>query len=175
MTLSGTDYTISGQTATSNGGASAYVKDGTALTLPSGVTPQVYLNGAQVGVNTATTTSSQTVYQMASAQCSGTGGLFYQTDTSIQCTASDGSDWSCATTAGYGLDTSPSAKDYASFDGIGLGITGSSNWYLTIQGSTPVKIADGQAVADDDVIKISWSSASGDTVLLPPPYSEVVF
>ena len=110
MTLSGIDYTISGQTATSNGGASAYVKDGTALTLPSGVTPQVYLNGAQVGVNTATTTSSQTVYQMASAQCSGTGGLFYQTDTSIQCTASDGSDWSCATTAGYGLDTSPSAK-----------------------------------------------------------------
>ena len=168
MTLTGTDYSISGQTATSNGGASAYVNDTTSLTLPTGVTPQVYLNGTQVGTNAVATTSAQTVYHMASAQCSGTGGTFAQGSESIQVTASDGSDWSCETTSGYGLDTSPSAKDYASFDGIGLGITGSSNWYLTVQGSTPVKIADGQAVADNDVIKISWTSAS-TTTLLPPP------
>ena len=172
MTLTGTDYTISGQQGISQGGTSAYCNDTTPMTLPSGVTPQVYLNGVQVGTNVATTTTSQTVYQTHSSQCTA-GGTFSQTASSIECDVTNSASWPCGATTGYGLDTNPQAQDYSLFDGLSLGITSSGNWYFQVQGSSPVKIATAQSVSNGDIIKISWTSTSDSSLLLPPPVAYI--
>jgi hypothetical protein len=110
-----------------------------------------------------------TVYQTHSSQCSGSGGTFSQGSDSIECDVDNSSSWPCAQTTGYGLDTSPSAQDYSQFDGLSIGITSTSNWYFQVQGSSPVKIADGQTLSDGDIIKIAWGDVpSESTVLLPP-------
>ena len=176
MTLTGTAYSISGQTGTSNGGSSAYCNDTSSITLPNGVTPQVYLNGTQLGTNTTATTSAMTVYQTHSSQCSGAGGTFSQGVDYIECDVDNASSWPCAQTTAYGLDTSPQAQDYAQFDGLSIGITSSSNWYITVQGSTPFKIATGQSLSNGDIIKISWTGSSGSSdVFIPPPPAQVRF
>ena len=166
MSLSGTGFSISGMTATSNGGTSYnnYVYNSTTVNFAAGDILHIYKNDVQLDTNTTPLVSSYTGQFQLTAWCSDVGGTFGDNTVDVD----NASEWSCEFTASLGFDTSPSNQDYSTMDIAGLGVTGDGTGRFQVETGSVENIG-AMNLQNGDILKIASAPAPSSGSRLPPP------